>query len=70
MGLVQGMVEGVALQAFELHAPGPFCIPAEVTGDQMMRVVMQYIDQRPLLMHDRFVFLAYDALKEAWPCKP
>ena len=44
-------------------------IPRGVTVGQGMRVVVRYIEARPQMMHERFVFLALSALRDAWPCK-
>jgi hypothetical protein len=69
-GLVEGIVIGIEMRSMELKAPLPFCIPKAATNSQMVRVVVQYIEQRPQRMHEQFTKLAYEALKEAWPCKP
>jgi Rap1a immunity proteins len=46
------------------------CIPfGSVTQDQMVRVVVQYIDSRPTRMHEAFGKLALEAMRDGWPCK-
>jgi Rap1a immunity proteins len=45
------------------------CFPTGVTVDQLVRVVVQYIDSRPARMHEDFRRLALEALQAAWPCK-
>ena len=45
------------------------CIPNGATYGQYVRVVVQYIDQRPARMHETFGKLATEALRSAWPCK-
>jgi len=45
------------------------CSPAEVTNDQLVRVIVQYVDARPARMHENFVKLALEAVKAAWPCQ-
>jgi hypothetical protein len=67
---VEGIVIGIETRSYELKAPLPFCIPQNATNSQMVRVVIQYIDQRPQRMHEHFTALAYEALRTAWPCKP
>jgi hypothetical protein len=69
IGFIGGVVWGVNIQSRALHAPRPFCIPDGVQGgDQLIRVVVKYIDQRPEVMHRPFAELVYLALKEVWPC--
>jgi hypothetical protein len=70
LGLVTGLASGAVKRSADLKAPSPFCLPPGVTGSQMVRVVVQYIEQRPQRMHEPFTVLAYETLKAAWPCKP
>ena len=44
------------------------CAPSTSTVGQAVRVVVQYIDARPARMHERFTFLALEALRGGWPC--
>lgn len=46
-----------------------FCALKEATIGQAARVVVAHIDKRPEQMHEDFLFLAYDALARAWPCR-
>jgi Rap1a immunity proteins len=69
-GLILGVIQRDVQLHLQPHVPLPFCIPDEVTRGQVVRVVIKYIDQHPEQTHELFGFLAYDALKEAWPCKP
>ena len=62
VGIIRGLVDAAYLQR-----PSPFCVPDDATNGQMVRVVVNYI--HPEKMHRSFSYLAYDALKEAWPCK-
>jgi Rap1a immunity proteins len=45
------------------------CVPDAATGAQLIRVVVQYIDQRPARLHESFKELATEALRATWPCK-
>jgi hypothetical protein len=45
------------------------CVPKEVTVGQQIRVITAYIDARPNRLHEDFRELAWEALKDAWPCK-
>jgi hypothetical protein len=47
MGLVEGLALGVGRQSNALKVTPPFCVPPTATIGQMVRVVVQYIDQRP-----------------------
>src|SRR4029453_7323527 len=56
---------GVARDAY---APR-ICLPREVTDEQIVRVVVQYIDSQPARLQEDFVRLATEALRKTWPCK-
>jgi hypothetical protein len=42
--------------------------PENVTPEQMIRVIVAYIEARPAELHKDFDWLATLALAEAWPC--
>ena len=44
------------------------CVPPQATNQQMVRVVVQYIDARPARLHEPFQDLALEALRATWPC--
>jgi Rap1a immunity proteins len=58
------LVLGVARDAY---APR-ICLPREVTDEQIVKVVVQYIDSQPARLHEDFVLLAMEALRKTWPC--
>jgi hypothetical protein len=60
-----GLVIGVARYAY---APS-ICLPLEVTDEQIVRVVVQYIDSQPARLQEDMVLLAKDALRKTWPCQ-
>jgi hypothetical protein len=62
-GLCAGKVEAVAVFATGI------CAPSEATTGQMIRVVARYIDERPARLHENFLVLAREALRDAWPCR-
>jgi Ssp1 endopeptidase immunity protein Rap1a len=64
-GLCVGLVVGLVYGAGGNH----FCQPNGATSDQVVAVVVKYIEARPERMHERFGDLALEALEEAWPCK-
>ena len=63
-GYCVDLVIGVARDAY---APR-ICLPREVTDEQIVRVVVQYIDSQPARLHEDFVVLAMEALRKTWPC--
>ena len=44
------------------------CQPKGVTPEQAIRVVVQYLGERPARMNENFKILAIEALRAAWPC--
>lgn len=63
-GYCVGLVIGVARHAY---APS-ICLPREVTDEQIVSVVVQYIDSQPARLQEDFVVLAMEALRKTWPC--
>jgi len=45
------------------------CIPSEVTGEQLLRVVVKYVDGRPERLQEPFIKLTLEAMHNTWPCK-
>jgi hypothetical protein len=45
-------------------------IPDEVTFLQILLAVVGFIEAHPQRMDEPFVELAFEALLEAWPCRP
>ena|SRR6202035_4389265 len=45
------------------------CPPAEVTTEQAIGVVIQYVDEHPNMINERFVTIVILAFRAAWPCK-
>jgi hypothetical protein len=43
-------------------------IPQEVDLGLLVLTVIRYLDNNPKRLHDEFISVAIDALKEAWPC--
>ena len=52
--------------ARDAYAPAHLS-PREVTDEQIVRVVVQYIDSQPARLHEDFVVLAIEALRKTWP---
>jgi hypothetical protein len=70
LAVIDGVIAGMVLQRQALKAQHPFCGASGVTGEQEVRVVVKYIDERPERLHEPFPTLAYEAVKAAWACKP
>jgi hypothetical protein len=44
-------------------------IPADITGEQLVNVVVKYGEAFPELTHRPFAVVAMSAMRLAWPCK-
>jgi hypothetical protein len=62
MGIVQALFDvGSELQI-------PACAPDDATTGEAVLVILNYLDGHAERLSEPFVFLALDALHEAWPC--
>ena len=61
-GLCMGLVAGVH------YIDAKSCAPEDTTPNQLMHVVLAYIEVRPQRMDDEFMKLVVEALRSAWPC--
>jgi hypothetical protein len=61
-GICAGRVEGLGFASCPQ-------IPDSVTRQQIVLVVVRYIEARPQRMHESFLVLAAQALRDAWPCR-
>ena len=70
-GMCVGSIRAIARLAATPRA-SVLCaaLPDSVTPEQMVRVVVRYIEARPQRMHEAFFVLAIEALLDAWPCPP
>jgi|SRR5262245_20129969 len=59
-----GLVIGVARYAYQPS----ICLPKDITDEQIVRAVVQYIDSQPARLQEDFVPLATEALRKTWPC--
>jgi hypothetical protein len=46
------------------------CVPEGATESQGGRIVVRYISARPERLHEPFLSLASEAIRDAWPCTP
>jgi hypothetical protein len=64
----EGLCAGILTVIRELRIVG-ICVPTEIPNSQVIRVVTQYIDSRPVRLNESFTNLATEALIAAWPCQ-
>jgi hypothetical protein len=62
-GRCSGIVEGL------VFADKGLCAPKASTTGQAVRIVVQYIDERPARQQENFIALALEALRADWPCR-
>jgi hypothetical protein len=66
---VQSSGGALFMQGACLGTVGTLMEPENATIGQGVRVVLAYLEKNPAELHQPFVFLATDGLREAWPCK-
>lgn len=44
------------------------CVPAEATGDQLIRILVKYLKDKPERLHEPYGPLVYSALAGAFAC--
>ena len=64
-GVCVGRIDAISIAT---SLAGTLCMPDTVMTEQAVRVVAQYIEQRPQRVHELFFLLAAEALTGAWPC--
>jgi hypothetical protein len=65
-----GIVMGIASVGQDLSRPEwQSCAPATTNAQQMVRVVVDFIEGHPERMRDDFKGLTLEAFHDAWPCK-
>lgn len=68
-GECSGVIEALMSVGHYLPEHIRFCRPeADVTQGQARRIVVNFLHLHPEKLHESFVSLALDALREAWPC--
>ncbi len=68
LGFVQGVTEGLLLQAGTFKQKPLVCLPEGVTFGQMRDVVVKYLSEHPELRHYTGAQLTVLALANAWKC--
>jgi hypothetical protein len=64
-----GVAHGLASVGPILPPEWQFCAPPTSDTQQLLRVVVSYIEARPQRMHEDFRVLTVEAFHYAWPCK-
>jgi len=62
-GFCYGVVETLVITRSDI------CAPHGASPSQALRVVVQYIDERPAQLNETFFGLAWQALRSTWPCE-
>jgi hypothetical protein len=70
IGRCAGEVIGLADMLKMLQGTSRFraCVPREATPGQILRVVVNTLEQNPAELHENFIILAMAAMTQAWPC--
>jgi hypothetical protein len=62
-GVCIGIVEGISYRAAGV------CYPDGINQTQILKAVVQYVEERPARHHENFKAFVSEALRGAWPCK-
>lgn len=68
MAFCVGAVVGVASTAAHLEAGSRFCVPADASRGEQVAAVVRYMKSNALRLHEDFFLLAFQALRQTWPC--
>jgi hypothetical protein len=69
VGVCAGMVDSISYFSRLLPEHMKSCKPEGVTNEQLIRVVITYIEARPARMHENIKDLIVEAFSHNWPCK-
>lgn len=62
-GLIEGYLQATPAKALPTH-----CVPMGVTVEQLVKVIVKYLDQHPEKLHLTAFLLISQATHEAFPC--
>jgi len=68
VGLCLGIIVGISYVSDDMPEHLRSCRPDKVTNEQLVRVVISYVEARPERMHVNIKQLALEAFHRAWPC--
>jgi hypothetical protein len=63
----RGLCVGLVKNLFE-YAPN-ICPPEGLKNDQIVRVIVRYVDSDPARLQEDFNGVAAEAMRKAWPCQ-
>lgn len=64
---IQGVNDALLAATFNTGRDVPYCIPANSTNDQVLAVVLLFIERNPQHRHQPAPVLIASALADAWP---
>jgi hypothetical protein len=67
-GVCAGTINGLKNSGPLYPEPSRFCPPKASTVTQAVKVVVSYMDKHPEELHQSFLMLSLQAMREAWPC--
>jgi hypothetical protein len=68
-GYIAGFVDGTYIGKVHGHLPIPYCLPPNVTNDELAKVVIKYADQHPEQLHETAPYFIAKALSVTFPCR-
>jgi hypothetical protein len=71
MALLEGVCLGqvrAAVLGLAARDPNLFCGPSDTPFNEVVRVVVDYIQEQPSRLDETFAFLSEEALLLRWPC--
>lgn len=70
-GYVSGFIDGMVVSGPFKGGPSLICLPPSgVDTEQVIRVYVKYLRERPERLHQSGRVLLYASLRNAYPCKP
>ncbi|WP_404294171.1 Rap1a/Tai family immunity protein (plasmid) [Microvirga sp. RSM25] len=67
-GMCAGMIGAMFYYGSSLPRGDRFCSPSNANTVQAIRIVINYMDNNPAILHNVFYEIVEEALRKAWPC--
>lgn len=64
-----GVISALLFFGRAFATPNKICAPSGVTQGQAARIIINYLERNPEILHLDFKGLAHSALQKAWPCQ-
>jgi hypothetical protein len=68
MAFCIGVISGIAWTTPHLKTGSQFCVPPDATRDEQLAKVVQYMEAHTERLQEDFFVLAFQALRQSWPC--